>query len=248
MDLQIALKKVIDAAKAQLEDIKSGIEDNLYDAKENDVTGLETAIAMIERGAGSSAVNPAIVLVTVKDGILSTAHDGQLAIEVVNFDAARSKAEPPLLPEAYRDLVFDAFGDPYYYGIRYQGENTKLELVYCDASSCQVRECVVVGGAISERQIALIAEKLQGGQFIAHQVGLPTPSLQQRGNGGWPSEIDHVFTSLEAFENGTPSLGAAMLTVDEPTHDISIDELVERFTAVSSWDERGEWDRLKALA
>ncbi|WP_225934796.1 hypothetical protein [Cupriavidus sp. EM10] len=210
------------------------------------MAGLETAIALIEHEAGISAVNPAIVLVTTKDGILSTAHDGQATIEVIDFDAPTGN-DARLLPEAYRELVTTAFGDPYHQGIRYQGENTKLELVYCDAASCQVSECVVVAGAISNDQLALIAAKLQqGGLLVAQQVGLPTPSLQLRGTNGWPSEIDHVFTCLEAFEVGAPEL-RTMLTLDEPTHDITINELVGRFAAVSAWDVDAEWTRLKAL-
>ncbi|MCA3188566.1 MAG: hypothetical protein INH12_00575 [Cupriavidus sp.] len=246
MNQQAALVRVIEAAKAQLEDIRSGIEANLYDPKENDVIGLEAAITLIELEAGTGAVSPAIVLVTTQDGILNTAHDGQVTIEVIDFDTAAG-LDTRLLPEAYRELVTTVFDDPHHHGIRYQGENTKLELVYCDAASCQVSECVVVAGAISNDQLALIAGKLQqGGLLIAQQVGLPTPSLQLQGTSGWPSEIDHVFTCLEAFESGAPQL-SAILTLDEPTHDITIHELVARFSAVSAWDVDAEWNRLKSL-
>ncbi|WP_425953111.1 hypothetical protein [Ralstonia pseudosolanacearum] len=251
MQLQDALKKVIEAAKTQLEDIKSGIEEKMYAASENDPGSLETAIAAVESAlTKDGTLSPALVLVSVTNGTSDTAFEGNVIVETIDFDNLASGDLAPILPMAYRDLVETMFKDAHYKGICYEGENTKLELVYCDADNCQVRETVVLSGVLSQVEIVMLARKLQeGDKIIAHQVGLPTPSLQQRGNGDWPNEkIDHVFTTLEAFEGGAVPHMEDLLTLEPPTHELSIKDLYQSLLDVKGWDVASEWGRLTSLA
>lgn len=91
--------------------------------------------------------------------------------------------------------------------------------------------------------------KLDGGEFcIAEQVGLPTPSFEFHGKDGWPSDdLDHVYTTMTDFSEGLPE-AAEMLTDEEPTEEMTIDELVARFAAVEAWDVEIEWDRMQEAA
>ncbi|ABO59718.1 hypothetical protein LA345_40735 (plasmid) [Burkholderia vietnamiensis] len=250
MQLHEALKKVIDAANTQLEDIKSGIDENLYDPAQNDPGGLETAIAVVESAmSNGGSLAPALVLVSVSGGVSNTAQDGNVNVQTVDFDNLAVGDEAPTLPPEFRDLVETTFGEQHYKGIRYEGENTRLDLIYCDAGNYRVSETVVLAGAISSKQLELIRSKLEDGcQIIAHQVGLPTPAVQQRDNDGFPNdELDHVFTTLEVFESGHAEIDD-LLTQDPPTHAFTIDELMQRFAAVQSWDIAAEWERLLSLA
>ena len=251
MQLHDALKKVLESASAQLEDIKSGIEEKLYDPAENDVAGLETAIATVQSAlAADGSMSPALVLVSVTDGSRDITHDGNVVVETVDFDNIAAGDEAPVLPEAFRDLVQTTFGEAHYKGIRYEGENTKLELVYCDSDNNKVRETVILIGGLSPVQIVMMARKLKDGdKIIAHQIGLPTPSQQQQGTDYWPSdEIDHVFTTLEAFEDGSVPHLEDLLTTEAPTHDLSIEDVYQRLIQVKEWDISTEWNRLLSLS
>lgn len=127
--------------------------------------------------------------------------------------------------------------------------NTKLCLLYRDASNYKTSKEVVLAGEITAEQIAVIGAKLDEGEYlIAEQVGLPTPSWEFRDKDGWPSDdLDHVFTTLTAFSEGSPEV-ESMLTDEEPTEEMSIDDLVARFAAVDSWNIVAEWQRMEAAA
>jgi hypothetical protein len=127
--------------------------------------------------------------------------------------------------------------------------NTKLNLLYRDASNYKDSKEVVLAGEITAEQIAVLGSKLDEGEyFIAEQVGLPTPSFEYRGKDGWPNEdLDHVFTTLTDFSEGLPE-ATSMLTDEEPTEEIDIDDLVARFATVESWGVETEWARMKAAA
>lgn len=130
--------------------------------------------------------------------------------------------------------------------------NTKLALMYRDASNYKAHRDVVVEGEITEAQIAAIASKLQDGEFfIANQVGLPTPSFQFCGKDGWPSDdLDHVFTTLTDFSDGNPAV-KDLLTDFEPTEDMTITKLAALFDAIESpesWNVGAEWNRMLEAA
>ncbi len=124
--------------------------------------------------------------------------------------------------------------------------NTKLTLSYRDAANYKTALQVVLRGAITQEQVQCLVEKLDEGQFlIAAQVGLPTPSENFRGKDGWPNdELDHPYTQV--FE--AQELAQNLHTSDEPTIDLSVDELVKRVCAVQGWDEDAEWTRLNDLS
>jgi hypothetical protein len=129
--------------------------------------------------------------------------------------------------------------------------NTKLDLMYRDASNYKASQSVVLAGEITAEQIAAIASKLDDGAFlIAHQVGLPTPSDAFSGNDNYPNDdIDHVFTTLVEFENARETdneLPAPedFLTDEAPTMPLDIATLASRIASTSEWNVVAEWDRL----
>ncbi len=123
--------------------------------------------------------------------------------------------------------------------------NTELFLMYRDADNYKAYLTVVLAGAITDEQLAAIKPKLSDGCFIiAEQVGLPTPSFQFSHYDNWPNEdCDHVFTTWGAFEGGVPT-AAEMLTDDEPTIELTVDQLVVNILAVEEWDVEKEWRRM----
>lgn len=94
--------------------------------------------------------------------------------------------------------------------------NTKIELLYRDASNYKQFDEVVLEGQLTDQQIANIKEHLHDGEaLIAREVGLPTPSEKNAEQGyNFPTDDDHVFTTLCAFEDDTPK--AEDLYTDEP--------------------------------
>lgn len=123
--------------------------------------------------------------------------------------------------------------------------NTELFLMYRDADNYKAHITVVLAGAITDEQIAAIKPKLSDGYFIiAEQVGLPTPSFEFRGYDNWPNEdCDHVYTTWGDFEDGIP-VAVEMLTDEEPTIELTVDQLVANILAVS-WDVEKEWQRMR---
>lgn len=132
---------------------------------------------------------------------------------------------------------------------------TKLSLLYRDANNYKEYHPEVLAGEISEEQLRLIAAKLDDGVFlIAEQVGLPTPSFIDVGNSGWPRKNeDHVFTTLVVFEeaqedgNDLPE-PSDLLTDEPPTLAMDVAAFVAKVQAVSAWDVKAEWARMKRAA
>lgn len=133
--------------------------------------------------------------------------------------------------------------------------NTKLNLLYRDANNYKTYHVEVLPGAITEDQLRVVSAKLDEGIFlIAEQVGLPTPSFLAVGTAGWPSKRDdHVFTTLadfeEALENGDDLPDIASMLTDEPaTLAMDVATFVARLVAVTAWDAKTEWARMKHSA
>lgn len=122
--------------------------------------------------------------------------------------------------------------------------NTKLHLLYRDGDNYKRWMEVVLAGELDAEALALIESKLDQAFCIAHQVGLPTPSFGFRGMDGWPNEeIDHVYTTLIAFEDGAPSPDD-LRTDLSPTIAMTAAELLENFKRVAEWDVGKEWRRM----
>ena len=121
--------------------------------------------------------------------------------------------------------------------------NTQLSLMYRDASNYKLHLDVVLSGTLSNSDIAEIRSKLVDGQFvIAHQVGLPTPSVRFASRYSFPTEDDHVYTTLADFEDEDLDPAALAITTDE-TPLMSCSDFMERVRSVV-WDEGAEMRRL----
>lgn len=122
-------------------------------------------------------------------------------------------------------------------------KNTQLELRYVDAAGHKAYETVVLDGAITQEQIAIIKAHLEDGEcLIAHQVDLPTPAETFEDRYDFPTDDDHVWTELEAFADGAPSV-EDLLTDDPDDGLMSIEEFVKRVSSVE-WDVAAEMERL----
>lgn len=120
--------------------------------------------------------------------------------------------------------------------------NTQLALMYRDASNYKISLDVVLAGVLSEPDIAEIKNKLVDGQFvIAHQIGLPTPSVRFASKYSFPTEDDHVYTTLSDFEDETPT--PQSLITDDDQILMSTSDFMARIRAVV-WDEGAEMQRL----
>jgi len=127
-------------------------------------------------------------------------------------------------------------------------QNTRLGLLYRDAGNYKKTLTVVLAGAITEAQLAVVRSRLEEGRYcIAHQVGLPTPAEQNIGKDDWPNDdLDHVYTELA---NLTEPVEAHMLhTSEPPTLELSVDEWVEDMAAVEYWDVAEETARQREFA
>lgn len=124
--------------------------------------------------------------------------------------------------------------------------NTKINLLYVDGHNYKKGVRVVVHGAITEDHISAMHENMDEGLYIiADQVGLPSPSIELAKSYQFPNGDDHVWTTLEDFLSGKPN-PEEMLTEDEPTLDLSIEELASKISQ-AIWDEELETDRIKNL-
>lgn len=109
-------------------------------------------------------------------------------------------------------------------------ENSVFEYLYRDASNYKAFGVLLLEGKASKPHRAKIVEVLDGGEFfVAEQVGVPTlyQELWKFSNG--PTEDDHVwhtFVRLRAATNGD---------LQEVVWG-TLDELVEKFSAVKKWN------------
>lgn len=103
--------------------------------------------------------------------------------------------------------------------------NTLMRYLYRDASNYKVWNLVVLAGQISEEQKKRIFGCLEDGEnFIPRQVGLPEKRFETINEDDGPFfELDTAY----AFED----------TKEEPTVDITVDEMVEAFL-----QHKGHWD------
>jgi len=121
--------------------------------------------------------------------------------------------------------------------------NTKIELMYRDGDNYKAFITVVVSGVITDEQTATMQEGLTDGHFIiAEQVGLPTPSEAFMGLDSFPSESDHVYTTVCEFYENEPD-ASDLHTTDSPTIDMDVGELVRRIDE-ADWDVGVEMERL----
>lgn len=108
--------------------------------------------------------------------------------------------------------------------------NTTMNYLYRDASNYKVWNTVVLSGQITEEQKKQIFDCLaEGDNFIPSQVGLPEKRFETINEDDGPYfELDTSY----AFEE----------TEDEPTVDMSVDELVDAFRQCKGkWNEAWPW-------
>ena len=106
---------------------------------------------------------------------------------------------------------------------------TAFEYRYRDASNYKVSSRILLSGQLSESDRALIASKLQDGEyFIAEQVGVPPlyQALYDLSDG--PTDDDHAWHEFDAIVD-EPSPGDEILWG-------SAAELVAKFQNVTSWN------------
>ena len=117
--------------------------------------------------------------------------------------------------------------------------------MYRDADNYKQDITIVFSGLITDEQIAAIKAKMEDGYFIiAEQLGLPSPSQLMADQYDFPSESDHVWTTVTAFEDETPT--AASLHTSQPADSpqFSVEALVSAFENLAAWDVAKEMDRL----
>lgn len=110
------------------------------------------------------------------------------------------------------------------------GANTRISLLYRDASNYKSSKDVVIAGRLSPDQFASMGATLSDGEFlIPSQVGLP--DIQSELSGSWGDD-DHVFHTIDGIE----------LTDDAPT----VEQTVEGM--IASWPKSDrDWDVVAAL-
>ena len=104
--------------------------------------------------------------------------------------------------------------------------NTRMSYMYRDADNYKTHHDEVLSGEITQQQLMTIVDCLDDKTyFIPHQLGLPEIRFDQ------VTESDHCWFELCPEQDFSS-------TNDEPTIDITVDELVERFQkAKGHWDE-----------
>lgn len=103
--------------------------------------------------------------------------------------------------------------------------NTRIGYLYRDADNYKIHHDEVLRGEITQQQLATIVSCLDSGEyFIPHQVGLPDTRFDSI------TDSDHPWFELNPgwdFES----------TSDEPTIEMTVDELVALFQAAKdNWD------------
>ena len=103
--------------------------------------------------------------------------------------------------------------------------NTRISYLYRDASNYKMPNDAVIYGTITEHQIDVIMDCLDGGEyFIPKQIGLPEERF-----GEW-TEDDLCWFELER--------DGFNVTDMEPNVDMTSDEMVRRFIeAKGNWKE-----------
>lgn len=239
MNESTSLLKLISLAEQYLEENECapGDEpDHIRDARQ----AIEITKGMLR----NDNLVPATVLVSIASSVTSVFTEGNVIAQVVDWDTHETNDQPPVLPHFFRDLMLHGFTDRQF---SFDDQNTMLNLSYVCNDSRTASEPVVVRGAITPAQLKAVSQATNG-LIIASQVGLPTPSEQLQGEDNWPaSEVDSVFTSIEGFKRDAYVIASDMHTVELPTIDLDIDDVIQQILAVSEWDQAAEWARLRAL-
>ena len=102
--------------------------------------------------------------------------------------------------------------------------NTRIEYLYRDANNYKVGNTAVVAGEISKKdQKYIFGHCLDDDEwFIPHKVGLPEKTFVDLGY-KYDADADHPYFELESME----------LTDDQPTVNVTAEQLVERFKTFS---------------
>jgi len=105
-----------------------------------------------------------------------------------------------------------------------QEKNTAMVYLYRDAANWKTQNKVVLKGEITPEQVCIIRDKLIVDQFIPEQVGLPLYR-------DWDiTQDDHCWAELDV-QNGF------YRTIEPPTENISVGQLVKKFQDVKFWDD-----------
>ena len=126
--------------------------------------------------------------------------------------------------------------------------NTKIHLMYRDADNYKAMCSVVLPGAITQEQHQKVSQHLSDGIFvIAEEVGLPDPAEKFAQRYDYPTESDHVWTTMCDWEPG--STASSMHTAEEVSEgytNLPIETLVQRIMAAPK-DECAAMARLGML-
>ena len=101
--------------------------------------------------------------------------------------------------------------------------NTKISYMYTDGGNYKYLDNIIVKGQITTSQIKEIENSLHAEGFIPEQIDIPVLRPIPE------NEDDHCWHTLEDFT----------FTEEEPTENMTVEELVERFkkAAIDGWDE-----------
>jgi hypothetical protein len=112
--------------------------------------------------------------------------------------------------------------------------NTLISYMYRDASNYKAHGEEVLQGTLTSEQKEAIIAKLEGGEnFIPDQVGLEEVQEQLT---SFPSEDDHVWHELNEDDITD--------TQQDPTIQLTAEQLYQNFMAVEEWDVEGAVERL----
>lgn len=107
--------------------------------------------------------------------------------------------------------------------------NTKIFYLYKDGSNYKVHNEAVVKGTITKEQANEIFDCTYAGSFIPGDVGLPENRFD-----------DYTSDDTDWFELHNPE-EAFFATAEEPTVDMTVDELVARFASMrDQWKKQWE--------
>lgn len=110
-----------------------------------------------------------------------------------------------------------------------EGGNTKIFYLYIDGSNYKVHNEAVVKGTITKEQANEIFDCTYAGSFIPGDVGLPENRFD-----------DYSSDDTDWFELHNPE-EAFFATAEEPTVDMTVDELVARFASMrDQWKKQWE--------
>lgn len=119
----------------------------------------------------------------------------------------------------------------------------RIELMYRDGDNHKTFDSVLLKGAIDADQIRSIASLCdEGCRVIANEIGLPTPAEKMLAEYG-ESGADHVFTTLEQWEERLPEPEELHANEPEPRFGITVGQLIDQLRQ-APWDIGKEMMRL----